>query len=37
MTDRYLRKNRNEPTGRVSLHFDHARMSFTDGVPATHT
>jgi replicative DNA helicase len=29
-TDLYIRKNRNGPTGRVSLHFDHARMSFTD-------
>lgn len=29
-TDCYIRKNRNGPTGRVGLHFDHARMSFTD-------
>ncbi len=27
-TDIYVRKNRNGPTGRVGLHFDHARMSF---------
>lgn len=33
MTDVYLRKNRNGPTGRVGLHFDHARMTFTDVQP----
>lgn len=33
MTDIYLRKNRNGPTGRVSVRFDHARMSFTDVEP----
>ncbi len=27
-TDLYVRKNRNGPTGRVELHFDHAKMSF---------
>jgi len=26
-TDVYVRKNRNGPTGRVGLHFNHARMS----------
>ena len=30
VTDVYVRKNRNGPTGRVSLHFDPARMSFSD-------
>lgn len=33
MTDIYVRKNRNGPTGRVGLHFDHARMSFSDALP----
>lgn len=33
MTDVYVRKNRNGPTGRVSVRFDHARMSFTDVQP----
>lgn len=32
-TDVYIRKNRNGPTGRVGLHFDHARMSFSDASP----
>ena len=32
-TDLYIRKNRNGPTGRVALHFDHGRMSFTDREP----
>src|SRR5207302_1377862 len=30
LTDVYVRKNRNGPTGRVSLHFDRERMSFRD-------
>jgi replicative DNA helicase len=29
-TDVYVRKNRNGPTGRVTLYFDKARMSFRD-------
>jgi replicative DNA helicase len=29
-TDIYVRKNRNGPTGRVSLYFDKAKMSFAD-------
>jgi replicative DNA helicase len=29
-TDVYVRKNRNGPTGRVSLHFDMEKMSFRD-------
>ena len=29
-TDVYVRKNRNGPTGRVSLFFDKAKMSFRD-------
>lgn len=29
-TDIYVRKNRNGPTGRIELHFDAARMCFTD-------
>lgn len=29
LTDVYVRKNRHGPTGRVDLHFDAARMSFT--------
>lgn len=28
VTDVYVRKNRHGPTGRVSLHFDHEKMSF---------
>ena len=31
-TDIYVRKNRSGPTGRVGLHFNHARMSFRDGL-----
>jgi replicative DNA helicase len=29
-TDVYIRKNRNGPTGRVSLFFDKTKMSFRD-------
>jgi replicative DNA helicase len=35
MTDLYVRKNRNGPTGRVGLFFDKQKMSFRD--PAQHT
>ena len=31
LTDVYLRKNRNGPAGHIELHFDGARMSFTEG------
>ncbi|HUY90829.1 MAG TPA: replicative DNA helicase [Pirellulales bacterium] len=37
MADLNVRKNRNGPTGRVGLHFDHARMSFTDALPGPQT
>ena len=30
LTDVYVRKNRNGPTGRVSLRFNQERMSFQD-------
>jgi replicative DNA helicase len=29
-TDVYIRKNRNGPTGRVTLRFDAGKMSFSD-------
>lgn len=32
LTEVYVRKNRHGPTGRVSLHFDKARMSFREPV-----